>query len=252
MDPKAYLDKPIGNEKELRGYFKNNQKLIIFDIGSCDGLDSIRYHRIFPNAKIFLFEPLEKNMEEVHRNLAAFNASNIKCYNFAFSDSNDIQPFYVSSGNPSGLKNELWDYGNKSSSLLPPGKHMKEYYPWLKFEEVIEVPCRKLDDFVKEIGISKIDFLHIDVQGAEREVLLGGSNTLEFAKVLWLEVENLELYKGQALKGDIESLLLEKGFTLIKEQSEGISGDQLWANLGYFPRKRITRFLWLLWYKWLK
>jgi hypothetical protein len=39
------------------------------------------------------------------------------------------------------------------------------------------VPLTTLDDFVKEFNVSRIDFMKIDAEGAEKQILEGGMNT---------------------------------------------------------------------------
>ena len=52
-------------------------------------------------------------------------------------------------------------------------------FPWEIPAEEIEVPVRTGDDYVAEHGIDKIDFLKIDVEGAEERVLRGFAKTFE-------------------------------------------------------------------------
>ncbi len=157
-----------------------------------------------------------------------------------------LKIFYISSGNPSDLSpNDEWDYGNKSSSLLPPDK-TSEVLNWLEFNQTEMVSTITLDSFCQEQKIKQIDFIHMDVQGAELLVLKGAENLISSIKIIWLEVENITLYKEQPLLFDIENFMKQKGFTKIKDTVEHISGDQLWVNLDYFPRKKITHKLWKL------
>ncbi len=243
INNEIYLNSPIEIERELLEYFNKNSKLVIFDIGSCDGLDSIKYSRFFPNSIVYSFEPLTKNFEEINRNIAVYKEKNIKPINKALSDVKGLAEFHVSSGKPEDLKVEGWDFGNKSSSLLEPDKTL-EIHPWLKFEEKIEVETITISNFCNENSINEIDFIHMDVQGAELKVLSGTLDMISKIKMIWLEVENVELYKSQPIKKDIEFFMKNKGFTKIKDTVSNIAGDQLWVNFNFFPKKRLTHFIW--------
>ena len=91
----------------LISHFKKDEKLIIFDIGSCDGLDSIKYTRMFPSASIYAFEPLSKNVELIHSNINTYGVSSIQVVPIALSDKKGQEKFYVSSGNPEELKSTI-------------------------------------------------------------------------------------------------------------------------------------------------
>jgi FkbM family methyltransferase len=204
--------------------------LTIFDVGACEAEDSIRYSNLFPKAKIFAFEPLPENYLKAKENIEYFNKSNqIFLYPFAINDKEGEYKFYVSSGNPRIYGNiSDWDFGNKSSSLLKPGK-IKQTHEWLKFNRVIKVQTKTLCSFCSHNDIKKINFLHIDVQGAELNVLKSAGDLLYDTDLIWLEVSVLELYKNQALEKDIRNFLNQK-FELMLSKIEGSSGDQLYVN----------------------
>ena len=71
-----------------------------------------------------------------------------------------------------------------------------------------------LDRFVQENAIPPIDFLKMDIQGAELDVLRGGEETLKSVLALVCEVEFVPLYKEQPLYGDIDAHLRARGFML--------------------------------------
>jgi FkbM family methyltransferase len=238
-DRTIYINTDLENKSELLKLFSKKDSLVIFDIGGCEGEDSIRYSRLFPNATVYVFEPLPKNQERIIENINNYNANNVKFFPFALSDSKCLSKFYVSNGNPTDQIGDLdWDFGNKSSSLLPPDKHL-ENVPWIKFDEVIEVETITLDDFLFENEIKQIDFMHMDVQGAELKVLTGATKSLKKIKAIWLEVADITLYKNQPIKKDIEDFMNKNGFYLAKSSLEGKVGDQLYLNKTYFN----TRFL---------
>lgn len=244
-----YLNRPLEINKELTSYFVVNDVKLILDIGACDGLDSIKYAKLFPKSEVFSFEPLLTNFELINRNIDRYQIQNIIPINLALSNIKGEATFYVSSGRPDEISEEIdWDFGNKSSSLLEPNK-TKEIHPWLRFQEKIVVQTETLENFLNEKNIKIVDFLHMDVQGAELMVLQGAGKFISKIKMIWLEVENIELYKNQPLASDVEHFLLKNGFSKIKDTVNHIAGDQLWVNYTYFPKKRITSSLYKLFRK---
>ena len=244
-----YMKSPIGIEEQLFKFFNKNRELIIFDIGSCDGLDSIKYANYFPNSKIFAFEPISKNVELIKKNIISYNKHNISVFPIALCDKIGKQIFYLSSGKPEDFKNkDDWDFGNKSSSLLEPDK-TKEVHKWLEFNDTEEVTTSTLLNFCFNEKISSIDLIHMDVQGAELKVLEGAGSLLKQIKMIWLEVENITLYKNQPLKEDVEDFMTKNGYVKIKDTVNSIAGDQLWVNLKFFPKKKLTHLIWNLYSK---
>ena len=114
----------------------------------------------------------------------------------------------------------------------------------LKFDQIETVDTDTLHSFCQEHKIQLIDYIHIDVQGAELMVLNGASAYISRIKMIWMEVENIPLYKDQPLKTEVELYMLRNGFTKIKDTVNHISGDQLWVNLRYFPKKKMTNTMW--------
>lgn len=56
--------------------------------------------------------------------------------------------------------------------------------------------CR-LDDWCEEYGVTQIDFIWMDVQGAEADVIAGAAGTLNKTRFIYTEYSNNELYEGQ-------------------------------------------------------
>jgi hypothetical protein len=96
------------------------------------------------------------------------------------------------------------------------------------------VDISTIESFCNEQNIERVDFLHIDVQGAELDVLKGANNYLSKVRMIWLEVENIPLYQEQPLRNDIEVFLKSTGFFKIKDTAFGDSGDQLYVNLRFY------------------
>ena len=233
FDRKKYIEERSPIRKILLKLFKKMDKIILFDIGACEGEESIRYKNIFPNSSLFLFEPLPKNQELIRENIKKYDLQNSTLITVALSDVDGFTEFYISSGQPDGVEPNLdWDFGNKSSSLLVP--RTDNLPKWLTFNDVIKVQTMTLNSFLEKNKIEYIDFVHMDVQGAELKVLEGAQEKIQNIKAIWLEVSNIELYKNQPLGNQIEWFMKNNNFHLLKSEFSGEFGDQLYINSRYF------------------
>jgi FkbM family methyltransferase len=86
------------------------------------------------------------------------------------------------------------------------------------------------------------DFMKLDVQGAELDVLRGGTTCLAHVLVLEAEVEFIPLYKNQPLFGHIQSFLQEHHFLLHKFVD--IIGRSLRPMVAGNPYGTISQVLW--------
>lgn len=115
----------------------------------------------------------------------------------------------------------------------------------LQVVEESEIQTKRLDDIEEIRGC---DFLKIDVQGAELDVLRGASKTLAKTLVVETEVEFVQLYEGQPLFAEIDQAMRAAGFKLYnfrgiatrtfaplhRKQPDPFSGQALWSDAIYF------------------
>lgn len=220
-------------KKDLLKFFNKKDKLNILDIGGCEGEETIRYSRLFPLSNIYVFEPLPLNINRIYKNLTKYNLKNVAVLPVAVSNEIGVSKFYISSGKPDHILDDVdWDFGNKSSSLLLP--KINNNPDWLFFDEEILVDTITLESFFINNKINAIDFIHMDVQGAELKVLEGAKKIIKNIKAIWLEVSEIELYKNQPLRPDIEEFMKLNDFELIKTKIEGQIGDQFYINKKFF------------------
>jgi len=228
--------------KFLSKFFGQNDSLTIFDIGACDGEDSVRYASLFPNSKVYAFEPVLENTSKINERVDRSDVPNIKVEDVALSNVEGTCEMYISSGRPKDAPPEI-EYGNKSSSILKPGQATKEVLPWLEFKEKREIRCTTLRNFCEINHISTIDFIHMDVQGAELLVLQGAGDKMSKIKSIWLEVSNVAFYEDQPLAQEITRFMESKGFRLVFDSSlYRRYGDRLYTNSRYFPTHKVIMF----------
>ncbi|MGA8593713.1 MAG: FkbM family methyltransferase [Bryobacteraceae bacterium] len=107
--------------------------------------------------------------------------------------------------------------GPGMSSLLKPDRELLENFygfpEWATVMNQVEVETKRLDD-ISEIGA--MDFLKIDIQGYELNVLMHGVQKLQETLVIQTEVEFLPMYENQALFAEVDLFLRLQGFMLHK------------------------------------
>lgn len=169
----------------------------ILDIGTNTGQFAISIHQIFPNARIYSFEPLVDCYEELVTN---------------FKDIPMFQAFNLALGDIVG---ELEMYRNEyslSSSLLAMKELHKESFPYTRKEQIQKINVVRLDDIANNLEIHSPMLIKLDVQGFEDKVISGGISTISKADIIIIELSVEELYEAQPLFDDIYKILLDLGF----------------------------------------
>ena len=115
----------------------------------------------------------------------------------------------------------------QSSSIFDLGDIHKREHPEVEYTSSLVAPSITIDTFCErhKIDIAKNNFWNIDIQGAEFEALVGGEKCLQFAKVLYLEINEQEVYKGCILKPMLDYYLESQGFVCV--------AVQMWKNAGW-------------------
>jgi FkbM family methyltransferase len=127
-------------------------------------------------------------------------------------------PYFLGKGGPATFY--LTEYAG-CASLFEPDPAIIDLFlsigtvPTANFHVVKKLPVEttRLDDVP---GLPAADYLKLDIQGGELDVLQNATRTLASALVLEIEAEFIPLYKNQPLFGDIQSFLRTQGFLLHK------------------------------------
>lgn len=122
----------------------------------------------------------------------------------------------------------------QSSSILELGTH-KDVHPEVHYVKDITVKINRIDTLFpwgNDGSLSGLDFLNIDLQGAEMMALKGMGDVLHGFKWAYLEVNKAELYKGCPLVEDIDIFLLGYGFKRVETLWAGNTnwGDALYIK----------------------
>jgi FkbM family methyltransferase len=126
------------------------------------------------------------------------------------------------------------------SSFLEPDMEVLSAYPvreWFKVVKKIDVPVHRFDTLYEKNGVTIVpDFLHIDVQGFEFEVLEGMGKYLDGVTCVEIETHLKPIYKEQKLFLEMKAHLEGKGFFLRDLEVQGIFDGEAVELNAFFCR----------------
>jgi FkbM family methyltransferase len=176
-----HLDMPFRLAALARNGFSPR---VIFDIGAARGDWSRLAARVWPEARLFAFEP-NRREEAALRRLTA----ELPCFEhrivFLGAQSRTVR---------------YSDSGHQTSVLAGEGDQVAE--------------MRTLDGLIAEERLPAPDLLKLDVQGYELEVLRGGERALAGAEASLLEVSFLPFLPGMPLAAEVISFMESRGLSL--------------------------------------
>jgi FkbM family methyltransferase len=159
----------------------------IIDCGANIGLSVIYLKKLFPQAEILAFEPDETNFDLLKRNVASFGYSNVIMNTEAVWNENTTLLF----SNESSMGSKIEMEASNSTR---------------------EVKAIRLKDFLNR----SIDFLKIDIEGAENIVLNDIADNLHFVKNMFLEYHGTFAQNNELVK--MMNIISAEGFNFyIKE-----------------------------------
>jgi len=166
---------------------------------------------LFPGSQIIGFEVDEDLCEEMNSKAVA----GMRYYPNALGERNESRAFYITN-HP------------MCSSLYEPNEPLISLYNNFEVAYVkrkTEINTVGMDYFAHANNIPRVDFIKIDIQGAELDVFRGGSQVLKNVLALVCEVEFIPHYIKQPLFGDVCTFLGEH--QLMFHKFIGLAGRSL-------------------------
>lgn len=178
---------------------------VVFDVGARDCNESADFARAYPAATVYAFECNPATLPQCRAVMAS--EPRVVLTEKAASDQNGRLAFFPT--NPERTQTGIAGGNPGASSLFEAsGAYPEECY----VQDRVEVETIRLDEFCAARGITEIDVLWMDVQGAELLVLRNALKALSGALLIQAEVEFVELYRGQPMFADVDSFLRSQGF----------------------------------------
>jgi len=181
-------------ELEYEMCFPFNEKAIILDIGGHYGYFSFfASMNLKPESQIFSIEPSPGNVEVFKQNLKSNDFNNIKLIQCGLGGKT--------------MRTELYEGNSYNHSII--NNNIKK--------AIAIVQIYSLDDFLIQNSLNKIDFLKLDCEGAEYDILFNTSgNGFEKIKII-----SMEFHDQRALghtPNQLIELLQDNRFKIVKFQ----------------------------------
>ena len=192
----------------------NNFKLLI-DIGAHKGESIKLFSKNFIIKKIISFEASPINFEylkkKIKDNKQGYNNTEIVLENIALGAEEKIIEFNQFNESSSSTIKEI----DKESKYYKRKFRLINFLNNKETYQKIKIKISKLKEYIEKNNIKKIDFMKIDTEGYEFEILLGLENKIKLVDIIMFEHHYDNMIKKGYTFEDINKLLIKNNFNQI-------------------------------------
>ena len=201
-----YKKKLLAKLKEFMGLDID----IFFDVGAYKGETINLILKHFNVNKTYAFEPLENNLIKLKKNTLKykFKGKYVEYFNFALGKKKEIKYIKEMNESSSSTFNQI----NQESKYFKRKNLLLNFNKKNSFYLEKKVSIEKAKDIVIKYKINKIDFLKIDTEGYELNVLNGFEEKLVNINIILFEHHYDLMIKKNYTFSDINNFLNKKGF----------------------------------------
>ncbi len=188
-------------ELEIYKFSTVKKEPLIIDCGANIGLSIIYFKTLYPDAKLIAFEPDKNIFDYLQFNIASFDFQNVELINKGLYKEETTLSFFSEGADGGRIAS---DNDNKA---------------------LIKISTVKLSGYLKN---QQVDFLKIDIEGAEADVLIECQDELKNVKNIFIEYHSFS-DKPQTLSM-ILSILQNNGFRYYIEHT-GVKSNHPFINI---------------------
>jgi len=190
----------------LRGRFENAEYsfvehflkpgMVVLDIGAHHGYYTLlASQKVGPLGRVIAFEPSLRERRRLLQHLKMNACANTQVEEIALGETEGRAELYVVQGKETGC-----------NSLRPPQVRQSTYS--------LQVQVARLDDYARQLDLTRVDFVKMDVEGAELSVLKGATEFLEQRPrpVILCEVQDIRTRPWGYSASEIVDFLRQRGF----------------------------------------
>lgn len=182
---------------------ENDLPIVVVDVGARGGAES-SWSALPTSSKVIAFEPDDQECERLNRREQDRGEHRVTYVPIALGKQRGLAPFFQTAS-------------PHCSSNLRPIEELCARFPiftGIAVQSESQIELVPLDDWCRENDVRNIDFIKLDTQGSELDILIGAQHILKSTLIVETEVEFNPIYENQPLFGDIDSHLRAQGFEL--------------------------------------
>ena len=192
---------------------KFSKPIVVFDIGAHYGETIKLFLNNLKIQKIYSFEPSPYNYQVLKKNISKYQTNKVEIFNFGLGEKISKKYINQTVESSSSTINKI----NKDSKYLKRKLKILNIKDRDTFYHKLPIEVSTLDTFIEKKNIQNIDLLKIDTEGYEFNVLKGLSNYSHKIKLIYFEHHYDDMIIKDYKFGDINKLLKDKGFSMIKK-----------------------------------
>jgi FkbM family methyltransferase len=174
--------------------------MVFLDGGANDGLYSLyAARRVAPDGRVFAVEPSAREFQRLQANLALNRLTNVETLQIALGSE------------PGESTLAIAESGHEGQNTI--GATVSNPKVTTSAHETVRV--KTIDGLVGELGLDRLDFVKLDIEGSEVDALDGARQALaRFRPIVLLEAEDERLASQQRTKQDLLRIVDEIGYEL--------------------------------------
>jgi len=187
----------------------------VFDVGAYKGDFAELAKSIWPETEVHCFEPLKEKAIDIGNRFKT--VGKVHVHNVLLGEEDD--------------KTVVFNKAETASSVLV--EHETNDF------EKEEKTMVSLDTLINESNLPHPDFLKLDTQGYEYQILSGAETSLQNIEVILAELNHIDIHQNVILAEEVISLLFSKGFVIfdIAEMHRRPLDQALWQTDFIFVKK---------------
>ena len=187
--------------------------MTVLDIGAHIGETLLNFAKRNQTGQVYGFEPNKESYDQAVYNISLNNFENIGLHQIAFSDQREELVFNLPK--------------NNNTASISMRKNGRPNLP--------KIQAITLDQFIDQQQINQVDFIKIDVEGFEMDILKGGEDILRKHKPqLFIEINHYNLSKYNATAKELYTFLSNMGYEIFLAETGDLLSIEALKNYTHF------------------